>query len=198
MSLARTSNFLRSQFSRLPYPEYSFAGQTVIVTGANTGLGYEAANHYVRLGVEKLIIAVRSLEKGEEAKRKIEERTCRSGAIEVWQLDLSSYESVKSFVKKAESLPRIDILLANAAVISGSWQTAEGSELTITVNVYGTFLLVLLMFPLLRKSSSRHNTHSKLTVVTSDTHHMTDFKEAEQDDIPATLDDPKNFDVGSR
>ena len=197
MSMIWFSHVLRNQYTRLPYPTHSFAGQTVIVTGANTGLGFEAAVHYVRLGATKVIIAVRSIEKGEEARREIERRTkATAGVVEVWQLDLSSYESVKNFARKAESLPRIDILLENAGVVSSSWQTAEGSELTMTVNVYGTFLLALLMYPLLQRSARKHNTLARLTVVSSDTHHMYDLKEAEEEDILAALDDRKNFEPG--
>ena len=193
MSLAMMPHILRSQFARLPYPDYSFSGQTIIVTGANIGLGFEAANHFVRLGAEKVILAVRSLDKGEQAKTQIEERTGKRNVVDVWQLDLSSYESVRSFVKKAESLQRIDVLLENAGMATGTWKIAEGSEMTITVNVYGTFLLALLMFPLLQRSGRRHNVLPRLTIVSSDIHHGVDFQEGKQDDIVAALDDKKFF-----
>ena len=61
------SNF----FVHLPYSDGSFHKQIVIVTGSNTGLGFEASRHLVRLGVEKLIIGVRSVEKRERARRDI-------------------------------------------------------------------------------------------------------------------------------
>jgi NAD(P)-dependent dehydrogenase (short-subunit alcohol dehydrogenase family) len=85
--------FLYSQlFVRPQYPTKSFAGQTVIVTGSNVGLGKEAARHIARLGVSKLILAVRNVDAGEEAKGDIESTTnCGKMVIEVWQLDLSSY-----------------------------------------------------------------------------------------------------------
>ncbi|ERF74162.1 hypothetical protein EPUS_09246 [Endocarpon pusillum Z07020] len=66
-------SLLYSQFFvKLPIPIHSFSGQTIIVTGSNTGLGREAANHIVRLGVSKVILAVRKIRKGEDAKRYIE------------------------------------------------------------------------------------------------------------------------------
>ena len=195
-SLAWLSHVLRSQYTHLPYPDYSFAGQTVIVTGANVGLGFEAASHYVRLGAKKLIIAVRNLDKGEDAKKEIERRTGRRDVIEVWQLDLSSYESVKSFARQAESLDRIDILLENAGMVASTWQTAEGSELTMTVNVYGTFLLALSIYPLMQKTAKTHNVLTRLSVVSSDTHHYAEFKETEQDDMVAMLDDKRFFQPG--
>jgi len=85
--------FLYSQLFITPvYPTRSFAGETVIVTGSNVGLGKEAARHFARLGVSKLILAVRNTEAGEEAKKDIEGTTrCGKSVIEVWPLDLSSY-----------------------------------------------------------------------------------------------------------
>lgn len=85
--------FLYSQlFVRPVYPTRSFAGETVIVTGSNVGLGKEAARHFARLGASKLILAVRNIEAGEEAKKDIESTTnCGKSVIEVWSLDLSSY-----------------------------------------------------------------------------------------------------------
>src|SRR5436190_21810262 len=91
--------FLYSQyFVTLPYPQESWEGKTCIVTGANVGLGLEAARHIVRLGASKVIITSRNPEKGEVAKKAIEETTrCGPDVIESWQLDLCSYESVKEF-----------------------------------------------------------------------------------------------------
>ncbi|CAD6592413.1 MAG: hypothetical protein ASARMPREDX12_006073 [Alectoria sarmentosa] len=92
--------FLRSQlFSIPPYPTKKFTDQTIIVTGSNAGLGLEASRHFVRLDAAKVILAVRNLEKGEAAKQSIEESTGRTGVVEVWQLDLAHYESVKDFSK---------------------------------------------------------------------------------------------------
>ena len=75
---------VKQLFIRLPYPTSSFAEKTVIITGSNTGLGKEAARHIARLGAETLILAVRSLEKGEAAKRDIEKSTkCGKDVIQV-------------------------------------------------------------------------------------------------------------------
>lgn len=56
----------------------SFSGKTVLVTGANTGLGFDAALKYAALGADKVILAVRTAAKGAEAKRRILQRTGRS------------------------------------------------------------------------------------------------------------------------
>ena len=130
-------HFLYSQFFITPEkPSTDCTGRTIIVTGANTGLGKEAATHYVRLNAGKVIIACRSLEKGEAAKRDIEDQTGRKGVIEVWKLDLSSYESVKEFAEQAKSLKRLDSLVENAGINTAEFRLVESNESTVTVNVY--------------------------------------------------------------
>lgn len=139
----------------------------------------EAARHIVKLGVSKLIIAVRSTNKGEAAKKDIEQSTkCNSSIIEVWPLDLRSYASVKAFAARAsKDLPRVDVLLENAGVAMLRWVEAEGNELSLTVNVISTFLLALLMLPKLRETAAKYNTTPNLSTVVSDTHFFVDFKE---------------------
>lgn len=106
--------FLKSQFAYIPEPTKSFAGQTVVVTGSNTGLGREAARHFVRLDAAKVILAVRSIKKGEDAQTDIEQTTGKKGVVEVWQLDMANYDSVTAFAKRCESLDRLDVVMENA------------------------------------------------------------------------------------
>ena len=75
--------------------EADFTGKIVIVTGANTGIGLEAAVKFVEHQAEKVILGVRSSPKGEVARKLIEERTGRDGVVEVWMLDLMDYGSVR-------------------------------------------------------------------------------------------------------
>jgi short-subunit dehydrogenase len=105
--------FLKSQlFAKLPYPTSDFSGQTVIITGSNTGLGLEAARHIVRLGAAKVILAVRNISKGEAAARDIIESTkVKENVIDVWQVDLSNYESVKAFGERVQTLERLDAVV---------------------------------------------------------------------------------------
>ena len=146
-------HFLYSQFFITPpYPTRDLAGETIIVTGANVGLGLEAARHFVRLNASKVILGVRSAEKGEAAKKDIESTTKRTNVVEVWPLDLCNYASVKAFATKAAELPRLDAVVENAAVAAGKFELAEDNESTITVNVVSTFLLALLLLPILRKT----------------------------------------------
>jgi retinol dehydrogenase-12 len=171
-------DLLKSQYAvSIPYPEDAFEGQTVIITGSNTGLGLEAARHAVRLNAAKVIIACRTVSKGEEAKKSIEESTKKTGVVEVWKLDLSSYASVKEFASKANELPRLDVLLENAGVSTRKFVLTEDNESTITTNVVSTFLLALLLLPKLKETAAKYNTTPHLTIVTSELHAMSDLPE---------------------
>lgn len=119
-------NFLYSQFVKsygLPHPGSSFAGKTIVITGGNSGLGKEAARHYCRLGASKVVLAVRNLDKGHDAKHDIEHTTgCGHGVIEVWKLDMASYANVQKFVRRIDKdLDRIDIFHANAGVANSEY-----------------------------------------------------------------------------
>ncbi|ETN44695.1 uncharacterized protein HMPREF1541_10365 [Cyphellophora europaea CBS 101466] len=171
---------LRDQlFKNAPTPTQSFEGQTVIITGSNTGLGLEAAKHVVRLGCSKLIIAVRSVDKGETAKRAVTAATsCNPSTVEVWPLDLADYDSVKAFAARAHrELQRLDALIENAGVANFEWSWAMDNELMLTVNVVSTFLLAFLLLPKLRDTATRFQTTAHLTVVSSDGHFLVDFPE---------------------
>ncbi|KAH8176519.1 short chain dehydrogenase domain-containing protein [Sarocladium implicatum] len=156
----------------LPYPEpvEGIEEQTIIVTGANGGLGYQACRHLLRIGVGKLIMAVRRVDQGEEAKHNLLEVTKRDpAAVEVWELDLCSYDSVKRFATKAMgTLPRLDAVLANAAVCTTSFALDEGTERSITVNVISQCFLLLLLLPKLREAPST----PRFSIVSSKVHYM--------------------------
>jgi len=165
-------NFIKRQYTPLPVPTTSFEGQTIIVTGANIGLGFEAAKHFVKLGASKVIIAVRSLAKGEEAAASIHASTGRQGVCEVWHLDLGNFDSVKEFSKKAEGLERLDAVVENAGVAFNEfhWNETEKMEETIAVNVVGTFLLALNLLPILRAKGKANSGKPKLVIVSSEVH----------------------------
>ncbi|KAL2820355.1 hypothetical protein BJX63DRAFT_428186 [Aspergillus granulosus] len=148
--------------------EEAVTGGTYIVTGANTGLGFEAAKHLVRLGAAKVILAVRRPTNGETARKEIDAVTGTSGIAEAWALDLSSYDSVKTFATRAEKeLERIDAVIENAAVAAGEKILAEGHALPLTVNVLGTFLLAVLLLPKLRESAEEYGILPRLAFITS-------------------------------
>lgn len=196
--------FLYSQlFVSLPVPKASFAGKTIILTGSNVGLGKEAARHFARLSASSIILAVRSLEKGARAKTEIEASTgCGKDVIKVWQLDMSSYQSVQDFAAKVDrELPRLDIALLNAGIATMKWDMAEQDESTITVNVVSTFLLAHLLLPKLKESAQKFNIRPNLTITASEVHAWCKFEERNTPDgnIFKNLSDEKwSKDMGER
>jgi len=178
-------------------PTISFAAKTVLVTGSNVGLGFEAANKYVALGASRVILAVRSIEKGTEAKEEISRRNGNAAAtrIDVWKLDMDSFASVKAFAERVErELERLDVALLNAGLMMRAFQKSpEGWEETMQVNVLSTALLALLLLPKLRASKSKDVT-PHLTIVSSALH--TEVKRDQLGDEGSLLSHcnaPENF-----
>jgi NAD(P)-dependent dehydrogenase (short-subunit alcohol dehydrogenase family) len=117
---------LKDQYAQLPLPSESIIrGGTYIVTGANIGLGYECAKHLVNLSASHVILAVRSQERGDVAKARIESDTGHTGIAEVWLLDLADYDSVKAFAERAMTLARLDGIVENASVALGMQRQLE-------------------------------------------------------------------------
>jgi retinol dehydrogenase 12 len=154
----------------LPLPTTDLSGKTIIVTGANVGLGKEAARHFVRMGAETVILACRSTDKGEAAKKDIEATTGKAGVAEVWHLDLGSHASVNEFAQRVQKLRRLDVVVENAGIAIPTYHKVEGFESTIAINVVATFLLAVLLLPKLRNTASEFNTTPRLCILASDAH----------------------------
>jgi NAD(P)-dependent dehydrogenase (short-subunit alcohol dehydrogenase family) len=138
-------------------------GRLFIVTGANTGLGYENALSLAHLG-GKVIMACRNLTKANAAKAKIES-SVPDADLEVLEIDLSSLASVKNFAKTFQAkYDRLDVLINNAGVMTPPYtQTEDGFELQFGANYLGHFLLTgLLLDTLLKTPNSRVVTLSSL------------------------------------
>ncbi|KAK2609684.1 hypothetical protein N8I77_003174 [Diaporthe amygdali] len=195
----RTKQFLKSQLlTHLPTPAKRFTGQTIIITGSNTGMGLEAARHLVRLDAARIILAVRNPDKGSAAAASIRasfpDRKSLESVVQVWTLDLASYASVQAFAARAAAeLDRLDVVVCNAGmyVYKSGFSVAEKDEVTITVNVVSTFLLGLLLLPKLRETSVRHDKEVVLTFTGSFVHYMTDFPERNRESIFQELADEK-------
>jgi retinol dehydrogenase 12 len=176
--------FVGDQFTKLPYPSGDFSGKTIIVTGSNTGIGLEIVRHFVRLNASRVIMAVRSSARGEAGKVEVEKSTKKSGIVEVWPLDLSSWQSIEEFSNRAsKELSRIDIVVENAGAAEGDFKLVEGHETTIMVSVLGNFYLALLLMPKLRDTSRKYNVQPTLAVVSSRSHVEAHFAEAKYDDV---------------
>ncbi|KAK7082227.1 hypothetical protein SK128_003196 [Halocaridina rubra] len=122
-------------------------GKTVIVTGANKGIGLETARDLARRGAT-VILACRNMIRANTAKDEIEASGGRH--VEVMELDVASMESVRKFAKKLQNR-QIDVLINNAGVADLPQQiTEEGLELTVATNHLGHFLLTHLLMPNLK------------------------------------------------
>ena len=173
------TNFLYSQlFVSLPYPKSDFSGQTVIVTGSNTGLGLEAARHFIRLNAAKVILAVRTVAKGEKAATEITTSTnVPRSRVEVWSLDLSNYDSIKAFAARVGQLDRLDAFVQNAGILTTKYQIINGQESHIAVNLTAAVLLGLSVLPKLRESAAKTGSRGRLTFNGSDLLYIAKFKE---------------------
>ena len=180
-------------FVTLPTPTKDFTGETIIVTGCNTGLGFEAVRHLSRCNASLIIMAVRNLSKGHAARQKILESTGqKSETIEVWELDLQSIDSVKAFARKANQLKRLDGVLENAGMTTKEFKVIEGFETTILVNVVSTALLAVLLIPKLKESGVNFNVQPRLSIVSSDTHFLTNFQEGDSENVFEALNVEKS------
>ncbi|KAF2172758.1 hypothetical protein M409DRAFT_16723 [Zasmidium cellare ATCC 36951] len=167
-------------FVHIPYPTSDFSGQTIIVTGSNTGLGKEAVRHLVRLGSKKVIMGVRTVSKGEAAAEDIiNSCNVKSSIIEVWQLDMADSKSVQAFAERARGLERLDAAILNAGVQSMKWSTAGSYESHIAINTINTTLLSMLLLPKLQASARTTGQRGRLTTVGSDLMYFANLRELE-------------------
>jgi NAD(P)-dependent dehydrogenase (short-subunit alcohol dehydrogenase family) len=127
-------------------------GRLVIVTGGNSGIGYEAGLALAGKNAH-VILAVRSVDKGGEAARAIRQRYPQAQAT-VMALDLSDLKSVRSFAQAFLSqYDRLDILINNAGVMAlPKRKTADGFEMQFGTNHLGHFALTGLLLPALKKT----------------------------------------------
>ncbi|KAJ5642129.1 hypothetical protein N7490_006129 [Penicillium lividum] len=185
--------FIRNQFrtnlelpNRKTFP--SAEGKCAVITGANTGLGFESARQLLSLGLSHLVIAVRSLEKGTEAAAKLQAGS--SAKVDVWQLDMESYKSIETFVSRCQQdLAKIDFVILNAGISPVYFTTAAtGHEKAIQVNHFSTVLLAVLLLPVLKSKSVDGNT-PHLTVVNSVMAHLCSFPSRNMRPLLSSLDD---------
>lgn len=170
------------QFSTVPPVETAdLSGKTVLVVGANTGLGLEATKHFARMNPGRIIMACRNQTKGAAAVTAIQKDTGFT-KTELWSIDLSSFASVIEFAEKFElDDGRLDILVMNAGILKPTYEaTADGYESGLQVNHLGTALLSLLLLPSLVRTANKESTVSRLVIVSSDMHYLTDFSKEEQ------------------
>jgi NAD(P)-dependent dehydrogenase (short-subunit alcohol dehydrogenase family) len=138
----------------------SFEGRTILLTGASSGLGFEAGKKIIALHADTLIITARTESKGQATKQQLEEwlktqiqdSSAKSTAIVPMVLSMDSFAAVQEFASKlkAQYPAGIDGAILNAGALMAKYaESSDGWEDTIQVNALSTFLLGILILPLL-------------------------------------------------
>ncbi|KAG8157032.1 hypothetical protein KVR01_013022 [Diaporthe batatas] len=139
-----------------------------IVTGSNSGLGYETSRQLLDLGLSKLILAVRNTQKGNEAASKLRlGRELLQDTIEVWSLDLSDYDSIRT-----------------------------GHDEIVQVNYLSNALLAILLLQVVKDKNSKAPT--KITFTSSELPAFSKFQERAGSPLLLELDKPGRVDLQDR
>lgn len=195
--------FWRQQYSYKSQPVRGvrLEGKTAIVTGANTGVGFETCRQLLDLGLSRLIIAVRNEEKGKAAAHKLWlGRSLELDAIQVWALDLSVYESVVAFAERAMRLSSLDIVNLNAGFAPATRMFNEhtGHDEVIQVNYLSTALLAILLLPVIETKRANQPEPTRITFTTTEASAWTKFKEKTKTPLLAALDKKGKVDMFDR
>lgn len=148
-----------------------YTGRNIIVTGATSGIGKEAVFKFAALGASKVILAARDMAKGETTKAALEARLGATDQLEVWGLDMMSYDSVLAFARRANKLNHLDIVVLNAGARRVPYvQSKHGWEEDLQINTLSTTLLAILLLPKLKASKQCANKIPVLEFVNSGLH----------------------------
>ncbi|KAI0599278.1 hypothetical protein F4775DRAFT_552170 [Biscogniauxia sp. FL1348] len=177
-------------------------GQTAIITGANSGIGFEASRQLLQLGLSHLIVAVRSEKKGEDAAGRLRGEF-PSARVEVSVLDMADYDSIVSFTQRCQDLESIDYAILNAAAQNAKFERNDKTdhESVFQTNYLSTALLTLLLAAIMRekKRKSQSPRVPVLSVVGSDTMYSADVatslssSSSSSGSVFEFMDDPGRF-----
>ncbi|KAH7151902.1 short-chain dehydrogenase/reductase [Dactylonectria estremocensis] len=132
----------------------SLTGKVILVTGGNAGLGKQAILEFSRHNPKQIWLASRNLEKAKSAADEIKQQV-PGAPIELLELDLSSFDSVKTASRKVLSgSDRLDILMLNAGIMAvPPGLTKDGYEIQFGTNHMGHALLTKLLLPIMEKTA---------------------------------------------
>jgi retinol dehydrogenase-12 len=128
----------------------SIAGQTILVTGATSGIGIETARALAKKGAT-VVVGARDARRGQAV---VDEIVAGGGRAELLEIDMASLASIRQAGDRIlAAYPKLDVLVNNAGTaVSGRRLSPDGHELTWATNFLGPFLLTRLLLPLLKKS----------------------------------------------
>ncbi|KAJ7104422.1 hypothetical protein B0H15DRAFT_926349 [Mycena belliarum] len=173
-------SLVKSQmFAPPPVLHADLTGKTVLVVGANTGIGFEAAKHFATMNPARLILACRSQSKGQAALENIKASTgCATAELRL--VDLAEFASVRRFADTFnKDGGRLDLLIQNAAVAPFSYEaTKDGWESSIQVNNLSTSLLTLLLLPRMLQTARDHDSLPRIVFVSSVVHALAKMDDA--------------------
>lgn len=129
-------------------------GKTVVVTGGNSGMGFETAAALASMGA-RVLITVRNADKGRAAVASITQRLQGEGQVQLVVFDLADLASVRRGAAEIlEQTPRLDVLVNNAGlVLTERAETVDGYEATFAINHLGPFLLTNLLLDRMTESA---------------------------------------------
>ena len=141
-------------------------GKTVVITGGNSGIGFETASALAVMGARVLVTA-RNADKGRAAVAALAQRTGGEGRCQLVVFDLADLSSVRRGAAEIlDVAPRLDVLVNNAGVVlSERVETVDGLEATFATNHLGPFLLTHLLLERIRASAP-----SRIVTVASSAH----------------------------
>src|SRR3984957_10863597 len=157
------------------------SGKTVVVTGGNSGIGFETAAALASMGARVLVTA-RNADKGRAAVAAVTQRLPGEGRVQLVVFDLADLASVRRGAAEIlEQAPRIDVLVNNAGlVLTERAETVDGYEATFAINHLGPFLLTNLLLDRMTASAP-----SRIVNVASTAHNAA-RKGMPFDDLQAT------------
>jgi hypothetical protein len=180
--MAGSSKSKKSVFRRLvdqlraPAPDLDLTGKTALVTGTTSGLGLEACRQLLSHGLSQLIMSARTESVGEARADDLRLRFPNAD-IQVWVLEMESYDSVISFAERALiDLDRLDMVILNAGTLEPNTISPKCTinETMFQVNYLSTALLARLLIPVLRIVPPEKES-SRLTIVTTGVYRPNDY-----------------------
>ena len=168
--------------------------KTVIITGANSGIGKAATRKFSGEG-HTVIMACRNLEKSRPVRDQIAEKS-GNNRVYLEQVDMGSFESIREFcINYYEKYNTLDILIHNAAYFNHGApyrQSPDGIEITFATNVAGPFLMTMLLRDLLAASDDARILHAGSNIIK---HFLNPKKEIDFDHLRKEPENPRDHSV---
>jgi len=174
LSLYLARGLYRRQVVGKTFVPTKLDGRVYIITGSNTGLGFETTKEIVRMG-GVVVMACRSMDKAKAAREVIlKETECKPFQLILLELDLNSFASVRRFVSDIEKLGLpLHCLINNAGLMMSERNvTSDGHEMVFTANHLSAFLLTSLLIPSLEEGARKYKAHSRIVNVSSSLHRI--------------------------